>query len=168
MTESVKKISRFAGHPIALKTRLALSPNLLRLAVSAFLIVLALLFALEHRSRAQSQSSQSSLLTQTQAEADRKTAGCVTCHVSTDEPTMHPTGTVRLGCVDCHGGDATASIATGTPKDSIAYERAKRQAHPQPRDAVYSRGSANVERPFAKWLHESYEYVRFVNPGDLR
>jgi hypothetical protein len=168
MTESVKKILRFAGHPIALKTRLALSPNLLRLAVSAFLIVLALLFALEHRSRAQSQSSQSSLLTQTQAEADRKTAGCVTCHVSTDEPTMHPTGTVRLGCVDCHGGDATASIPNGTPNDSVAYERAKKQAHPQPRDTLFSRGSANVERPFAKWLHESYEYVRFVNPGDLR
>src|ERR1700731_2411598 len=137
MTESVKKILRIVRRPIVLKPRLALSPNLLRLAVSAFLIVLAVLFALEHRSRAQSQSSQSSLLTQTQAEAGRKSAGCVTCHVNTDEPTMHSSGTVRLGCVDCHGGDPTASVSTGAPKDSAAYDQAKKQAQPKPPDAIF-------------------------------
>ena len=168
MTESAKKILRLLRHPIALKTRSVRSPSPLRLAVFAFFIVLALSLALEHRSRAQSQSSHSTLLTQTQAEADRKSAGCVTCHVSTDDPTMHPTGTVRLGCVDCHGGDAAVSVPAGTPKNSGAYDQAKKQAHPQPRDAVFSRGSASVERPFAKWLHESFNYIRFVNPGDLR
>jgi len=134
----------------------------------AFLVGFALLFAVEHRSRAQSQSPQASLLNQTQAEADRKSAGCVTCHISEDEPTMHPTRTVRLGCADCHGGDPAASVPPGTPKDSAAYQQTKKQAHPQPRDSEFVRGSANAERPFAKWLQESYEYVRFVNPGDLR
>ena len=134
--------------------------------VFVFLASLALLFAIEHRSRAQ--SPQLSLLTQSQAEADRKSAGCITCHVSTDEPTMHPTRTFRLGCTDCHGGDATAGVSAGTPKDSAAYEQAKMQAHPQPREPEFSRGSANAKRPFTKWLQESYEYIRFVNPGDLR
>ena len=136
--------------------------------VSALLVVFALLFAIEHRSRAQSQAPQQGLLKQTQAEADRKSTGCVTCHISEDEPTMHPTRTVRLGCVDCHGGDATASVPSGTPKDSAAYQQAKKQAHPQPRDSEFSRGFAKVQRPNTKWLKESYEYVRFVNPGDLR
>ena len=134
--------------------------------VFVFLASLALLFAIEHRSRAQ--SPQLSLLTQSQAEADRKSAGCITCHVSTDEPTMHPTRTFRLGCTDCHGGNAAASVPAGTPKDSSAYEQAKMQAHPQPREPEFSRGSANAKRPFTKWLQESYEYIRFVNPGDLR
>src|SRR5437016_12062655 len=44
---------------------------------------------------------------QTQAEADRKNAGCISCHGNTDAATMHPNGTVRIGCADCHGGDFT-------------------------------------------------------------
>src|ERR1700675_2755107 len=138
------------------------------LLLSAFLVVFALLFAVEHRSRAQSQSPQPSLLNQTQAEAGRKSPVSIACHISEDEPTMHPTRTVRLGCADCHGGDSTASVPPGTPKDSVAYQQAKKQAHPQPRDSEFARGSASSERPLAKWLQESYEYVRFVNPGALR
>ena len=46
------------------------------------------------------------LLTQSKEEAAAKSAGCLSCHGPTDEPTMHATGTVRLGCADCHGGDA--------------------------------------------------------------
>src|ERR1700731_2654195 len=43
---------------------------------------------------------------QTQEEADRKSSGCVACHGMTDSSSMHSTGTVRLGCTDCHGGHA--------------------------------------------------------------
>src|SRR5678816_3340539 len=48
--------------------------------------------------------AQEDLSKQTQADADRKSAGCVTCHTQTDSPTMHTATTVKLGCVDCHGG----------------------------------------------------------------
>src|SRR5438552_4871764 len=41
---------------------------------------------------------------QSQADVDRKNVGCVTCHTATDAPTMHTATTVRLACVDCHGG----------------------------------------------------------------
>src|SRR5271157_3245741 len=42
---------------------------------------------------------------QSQEEADRKSTGCVSCHTSTDEPTMHPSKAVHIGCTDCHGGN---------------------------------------------------------------
>jgi len=41
---------------------------------------------------------------QSQAEVDRKNVGCLSCHTTTDSPTMHASTTVKLGCVDCHGG----------------------------------------------------------------
>jgi len=136
------------------------------LAVSALLVVF--LFALEHGSKAQPQAAQPTLITQTQAEADKKSAGCITCHAGIDEPTMHPTRTVRLGCTDCHGGDAEAGISPGTPKYSADYDQVKKKAHVQPRDPEFARGAGSVERAYTKWLRESTEYVRFANPGDLR
>src|SRR5689334_21706408 len=53
-------------------------------------------------------------VTQSQGEIARKSSGCVSCHTSTDEPTMHPTKTVHLACTECHGGNSSASIALGT------------------------------------------------------
>jgi len=133
----------------------------------AALLVVSLL-ALEHASKAQSQSAQPTLITQTQAEADKKSSGCISCHAGIDEPTMHPTRTVRLGCTDCHGGDAAAAISPGTPKDSASYAEAKRKAHVQPRDPEFARSAGSVERPYTKWLRESADFIRFANPGDLR
>ncbi|NNC99265.1 MAG: hypothetical protein HKN85_03695, partial [Gammaproteobacteria bacterium] len=46
---------------------------------------------------------------QTQNQADAKSSGCVSCHVSTDQHTMHSNPAVVLGCTDCHGGDAMIS-----------------------------------------------------------
>src|SRR6266480_1848511 len=47
---------------------------------------------------------------QSQEEGDRKSSGCISCHTSTDEPTMHPTKTVHLECTDCHGGNSSVSV----------------------------------------------------------
>ena len=81
---------------------------------------------------------------------------------------MHPTGTVRLACIDCHGGDSTATLATGTDSKTPEYEQIKNRAHVQPSDSTLAGRSGNPQRLYTKWLRESYEYVRFVNPGDLR
>ncbi len=129
---------------------------------------LCILVAVERRPANASGSEQPSLLQQTQAEAERKSAGCVTCHTTTDEPTMHPTGTVRLGCVDCHGGGVEVRLPPGTAPGAAEYQQTKNQAHPQPRDPETFRGSANPVEAYTKWLRESTEYIRFVNPGDLR
>jgi hypothetical protein len=114
-------------------------------------------------------SQDSSLLrSQSQEEADRKSSGCISCHSSTDEPTMHPTKTVHIGCTDCHGGNASVSVGVGTATNSPKYNSAKEKAHILPRDATFKHRSNLPERTYTKWLKESAEYVKFVNPGDLR
>jgi hypothetical protein len=130
--------------------------------------VLVCLVATRTAGSAQTQDEGSVLLLQSQADADRKSAGCLTCHTSSDSPTMHATGTVRLGCSDCHGGNSEARIATGNSQNSAAYAEAKKQAHPQPSDSKDARSPANPERIYTGWLRENWDYVRFVNPGDLR
>ncbi len=49
---------------------------------------------------------------QTAAQMAEKSDGCYSCHVQTDQPTMHKTPAVRLGCTDCHGGDASVAART--------------------------------------------------------
>jgi hypothetical protein len=105
---------------------------------------------------------------QSEEEVERKSAGCVSCHTATDEPTMHPTKTVHLGCADCHGGNADVRVAAGDAQNSPGYNAAKEKAHVQPRGEVFKRRSAVPERAFTAWLEERKEYIRFVNPGDLR
>ncbi len=105
---------------------------------------------------------------QSQADVDRKNAGCVSCHTTTDQPTMHPTGTVRLACIDCHGGDSSVHVLPGAQMGSAQYEDAKNRAHPKSTIPEWARSSANPVRPYTEWLHENYDYIRFINPGDLR
>ena len=95
-------------------------------------------------------------------------AGCITCHTTTDEATMHPSGTVTLGCATCHGGKPEVAITPGLSMDADEYKAAKRQAHPQPRVSDLWKSAANPERAYAAWMQESEEYIQFVNPGDLR
>ena len=40
---------------------------------------------------------------QTEAEAQAKSDGCVSCHTDTDQRSMHESEAVVLGCTDCHG-----------------------------------------------------------------
>jgi len=81
---------------------------------------------------------------------------------------MHTTGTVRLGCTDCHGGNAQIALRAGITAGSSQYQDLNRQAHPRPRFADDAYGSANPVRVYTKWLKEDVEYIKFVNPGDLR
>src|SRR5579863_10771259 len=78
--------------------------------------------------RADDEKTGPNLLAQSQEEGDRKSAGCISCHSQTDEPTMHATETLRLGCTDCHGGNAGARIASGIASSSPEYEYVKQQA----------------------------------------
>ncbi len=105
---------------------------------------------------------------QSQEEAASKSSGCISCHSSTDEPTMHPTKTVFLGCTDCHGGNSSIAVAASVAPKSAEYNAAKEKAHVQPRDASFKVRSALPERTYTKWLKESPEFVKFTNPGDLR
>src|SRR5256885_660141 len=46
------------------------------------------------------------LIHQTDRDVTRKSRGCQVCHV--DMENMHGQSTVKLGCTDCHGGNADA------------------------------------------------------------
>src|SRR6266403_3938143 len=140
--------------------------NLCFLCVSA----LSFLFALHASSDLSAGTSQeaATFQGQSQKEADRKSSGCISCHTSTDEPTMHPTKTVHLGCADCHGGNSSISIAPSAAPNSPEYNSAEQKAHVQPRDPSFKNRSALPERTYTKWLAESAEFIKFVNPGDLR
>ena len=94
---------------------------------------------------------------QTLAEAESKSAGCRSCHTSTDDATMHVNPAVVLGCTDCHGGNAAV---TGD----------KRRAHILPRfPGLWNYpSSANPERSYTLLNKEDPDYVRFINPGDYR
>ena len=109
---------------------------------------------------------------QTLAEVTAKDRGCVSCHGGI-EP-MHVSPSVRLACVDCHGGQQGVVRDAAWEKGSEPYQRAQEQAHVQPTflelwtDETGRLSSKNPERSYALALREAAEFIRFVNPGDLR
>jgi hypothetical protein len=92
------------------------------------------------------------LLSQSREEAYSKSASCVQCHQNTHDP--HFKDSFHLGCVDCHGGNANATT--------------KELAHIHPMFAAAWTTAGNPVRSYALLNHESPEFIRFVNPGDLR
>ncbi len=91
---------------------------------------------------------------QTQAEADRKSVGCLQCHQAV-EPMHKAEQNVVLGCTDCHGGNPARGLT-------------KEQAHILPRNIEFWKTSAKPPNSNAWLNHESPEFIRFLNPGDLR
>src|SRR5688572_575590 len=75
--------------------------------------------------------------------ADRGSAGCLACHSGIEN--IHPG--YQLSCVDCHGGDATATD--------------KAKAHVAPSSAV-----PNDERVLPE--KDDLAWQRFRNPSNLR
>jgi hypothetical protein len=141
---------------------------LIALFVATIPVFLATFDAHSRTASASAQEPQNLIRGQSQEEADRKSSGCVSCHTATDEPTMHPSKAVHLGCTDCHGGNVTVSVASGTAPNSPEYNAAKEKAHIQPRQALFKNRTTVPERAYSAWLKESAGYVKFVNPGDLR
>ncbi|MDB6154926.1 MAG: hypothetical protein JWL90_3379 [Chthoniobacteraceae bacterium] len=92
---------------------------------------------------------------QTQEEADRKSVGCMECHKTTDTHTMHASPSVVLGCTDCHGGDSKRGLTLD-------------KAHIMANNPELWRSSANPPNATVILNHESPEFIRFINPGDLR
>jgi hypothetical protein len=83
---------------------------------------------------------------------------------------MHASPAVVLGCVDCHGGDATAMAPVGSEREAPEYSAVRDRAHVLPRypGAWHFPSSANPERTYTLLNREAPEFIRFVNPGDYR
>ena len=117
------------------------------------------------------QSLPPELARQTKTEADAKSGGCITCHQGI-EP-MHASAAVTLGCTDCHGGNASLHKPAKAVQREAAYEETKLAAHVSPRfperwSVKGARSGANPTRSYTLLNEESAEFVRFINPGDLR
>ncbi len=91
---------------------------------------------------------------QSAEEARRKSEGCAAarCHGGIEE--MHASPAVRLGCTDCHGGRADTTD--------------KAAAHVAARHPTLWASRATRVRTYAALNQESPEFIRFINPGDLR
>ena len=107
---------------------------------------------------------------QSVAEMDAKSEGCVSCHTKSDAPTMHVTPAVRLGCTDCHGGDASVRGNPNLPHDHPDYVGARDLAHVLPKypDSWHFPSSANPKQSYALLNREAPEFVKFINPSDYR
>ena len=92
------------------------------------------------------------LIQQTPADAHAKSWGCLACHKDSHDP--HMKGSLSIGCTDCHGGSAETTV--------------KDLAHVHPRFPDAWPTSGNPIRSYTLLNHECPEFVRFVNPGDLR
>lgn len=104
------------------------------------------------------------------ASAMAKSEGCYSCHTRTDEPSMHASPAVQLGCTDCHGGDAGVRGNPASGYQSAENMAAMSRAHVLPR---YPRSwnwpsSANPQRSYTLLNREAPEFIRFVNPADYR
>ena len=106
---------------------------------------------------------------QTEAQMAAKSDGCFSCHVRTDQPTMHETPAVRLGCVDCHGGNAEVFGNSELAHDDPAYVAARDAAHVLPKypESWHWPSSANPKRSYALLNKEDPVFVRFVNPSEI-
>ncbi|MEI6484847.1 MAG: hypothetical protein WCO11_01115 [Sphingomonadales bacterium] len=107
---------------------------------------------------------------QTPEQAAAKSAGCISCHTASDEPTMHAPKSVVLGCTDCHGGDARILASSALRPKDPGYAKLRDEAHVLPRfpQAWHFPSSANPKRSYTLLNREAPEFVRFVNPSDYR
>jgi hypothetical protein len=97
-----------------------------------------------------------------------KSASCVNCHRNAHDP--HEKETVRLGCTDCHGGNTAQVGKVGLEQypPRQAGQARRCPAAPPAKNPGAWRSSANPIRSYTLLNHESPDYIRFVNPGDLR
>ena len=107
---------------------------------------------------------------ETAAEAQANSAGCLSCHTTTDSLTMHSSPGVILGCADCHGGNPAVFAPPGARPSEPSYRQALDAAHVKPRFPAAWNYPSSVKPPRTYTLlnEESPEFIRFLNPSDYR
>jgi len=119
---------------------------------------------------AAAQQFQAAPADQTLADVNRKSIGCLGCHERTDALSMHDNPAVKLGCTDCHGGDASVIPPRGIARMELEYSQLRDKAHVLPKfpDEWGYPKSAKPQRSYTLLNRESPAFIRFVNPGDYR
>lgn len=96
----------------------------------------------------------------------QKSGGCLSCHQGIEK--MHKDTKIKLGCTDCHGGNAEFSADKEWESKSEKYQTVQKKSHIAARFPEAWRTAANPVRSYTLLNKESPEFIRFVNPGDLR
>ncbi|MBL4870978.1 MAG: hypothetical protein JKX72_08495, partial [Robiginitomaculum sp.] len=124
----------------------------------------------EHAQHIKHVTAPSAPRTQSFEEAQAKSVGCVSCHIDSDQKTMHSMPSVVLGCTDCHGGDASIRVPNMLKSDAPEYMSYQEQAHVLPLypETWHYPSAANPVRSYTLLNKEAPEYIRFVNPSDYR
>ncbi len=106
----------------------------------------------------------------TDDDVEKTSKGCVSCHTDSDAKSMHVSQAVKLGCADCHGGDATAMVPMGLARNTPQYDQIRDKAHVLPRfpKTWHYPSSANPKQSYTLLNKESPAFVRFINPSDYR
>jgi hypothetical protein len=142
--------------------------HLIRSALACLLICVATPFALaseaEHAVHRDYVTAPPAPPRQNSADVEAKSRGCQSCHGESDAPSMHASPAVRLGCTDCHGGDA--SVVATDARDEAARDRA--HVLPSYPESWHFPSSANPKQSYTLLNRESPEFIRFVNPSDYR
>jgi len=120
--------------------------------------------------RASGQSAPPAPATQSDQAVLGKSTGCRSCHTQTDSNSMHSSPGVKLGCTDCHGGNAAIKVEPGLARGTPGYSTVMEQAHVRPKDrkAWNYPSSGNPKQSYTLLNKESPEFIRFVNPSDFR
>lgn len=104
-------------------------------------------------------------------------ANCIACHTNTDPSnagfvdhgSMHRADlNVSISCVQCHGGHPEVAVKAGISPSDPNYQDIKNRSHVKPRLPDLWKEPGNPPIPGALTMQESDDYIRFVNPGDLR
>src|SRR5439155_22805978 len=76
----------------------------------------------------------------------------------------------NITCIDCHGGNQIGGIPANLKKGDPQFEHFKSMAHVEKsRPDIWIENSArNPEVLGGKSLAEDVDYIRVINPGDLR
>lgn len=109
----------------------------------------------------------------TSADVESMNKSCIACHTDSDSHSMHVSAQA-ISCVDCHGGNWDVPIPPDFFEDIKEYQRFKHAAHVRPHEphlwetAAGRETAANPQISGSQTLHEHQDFIRFVNPGDLR
>jgi hypothetical protein len=156
--------------------------NRIKLVCIAVIVWVAIVTAFTAGPRAANKANDTDTATNSQPQKgkknradDPKSKGCLSCHEGSES--MHQATSdfeLSIGCVDCHGGNPELAITPGDTKGSATYDQVKDKAHIQPRypemwgKNAKEPSTRNPERTNTLLIRESPEFVRFINPGDLR
>ncbi len=153
---------------------------LLGVSLGALWLLLGMQFPLAHSEGAKVAvrpvlvSAPAAPMRQSAADALAKSAGCESCHshnaAANDHRTMHANPGVVLGCTDCHGGNATVHRPEASQRSDKSYISAMERSHVLPANPFQWNypSSANPPGSYTKLNRESPQFIRFINPGDLR